>query len=265
MRKFSVIVVLTAALATPSLRADDTKLNFDQRVELVRGLMAEYATVKSFLPRSKKPLPFESDGTWDKKKWQEAGKELGPAARVGDLVQITHVTIEGDKILFEINGGMKGKKKWYQNIEVGMGSQTTPVSSGQNTNAPGGTYIALEFNKPVPPVLSADVKKMLAPILDFEKHSASEQLVQSLPPEIQKAVKENRAVEGMDRDQVILAIGKPRTKTRETKDGIDLEDWIYGSPPGKITFVTFAGEKVTKVKETYAGLGGQIAPPLPPH
>jgi hypothetical protein len=31
--------------------------------------MAEYATVKAFLPRSKKPLPFESSGSYDKKAW----------------------------------------------------------------------------------------------------------------------------------------------------------------------------------------------------
>ena len=105
---------------------------------------------------------------------------------------------------------------------------------------------------------------MLAPVLDFEKHSATEQAIDNMPPEIKQAVKENRAIEGMDRDQVIMAIGKPRTKTREIKDGIETEDWIYGLPPGKITFVTFNGSKVTKVKEAYADVGGSTAAPLPP-
>jgi hypothetical protein len=36
---------------------------------------------------------------------------------------------------------------------------------------------------------------------------------------------------------------------------VDTEDWIFGAPPGKITFVTFTGSKVVKVKEQYAGLG----------
>jgi hypothetical protein len=253
-----------ALLLPASLLAENTKLNVDQRIEIVRGLTAEYATAKIALPRSKKPLVFEADGKYDKQKWNEAGLELGPAARMGDLVQVTKVTIENEKILLEINGGTKGKKKWYENVEVGMGGSTRPVNSGQNTNAPGGTYILVEFGKPVPALQAADFKKMLAPILDFEKHSATEQVMDTLPPEVQKAVKENRAIEGMDREQVILSMGKPRTKTRETKDGIDLEDWIYGNPPGKITFVVFAGSKVTKVKETYAGLGGQTMPPLAP-
>ena len=50
---------------------------------------------------------------------------------------------------------------------------------------------------------------------------------------------------------------------RETRTASRLEDWIYGQPPGKITFVTFAGSKVVKVKEMYAGLGGSVAEPLP--
>jgi hypothetical protein len=261
VKRLSVLVLLPGLL----LADQDKKLTFEQRVEIVRGLTAEYATVKSFMPRSKKALPFDATtGTFDKKQWEEQGKELGPAARAGDLIQITKVTIEDDKILFEINGGAKGKRKWYQNIEVGTGNRTSPISQNSNTTAPGGTLLSLEFKKNVPALQAAEIKKILSPVLDFEKRTATEQAVDTFPPEIKAAVKENRAIEGMDRDQVIMALGKPRTKTRETKDGVDLEDWIYGLPPGKITFVTFEGSKVVRVKETYAGLGGQTLPPLPP-
>jgi len=81
-------------------------------------------------------------------------------------------------------------------------------------------------------------------------------------PEIRAAVEEKRAVEGMDKDQVFLALGQPKHKVRETKDGQELEDWVYGTPPGRIIFVTFHDNKVIRVKETYAGLGGEVAPPL---
>ena len=47
---------------------------------------------------------------------------------------------------------------------------------------------------------------MLAPVLDFNKRSASEQYVESLPPQIKQAVKDKKAVEGMDREQVVLAL-----------------------------------------------------------
>jgi hypothetical protein len=53
-------------------------------------------------------------------------------------------------------------------------------------------------------------------------------------------------------------------KTRETKDGLETEEWIYGLAPGKITFVVFHGAKVAEIKEAYAGLGLEAAPPLVP-
>ena len=251
--------VLAAFLAVSSLHAETKKLTFEDRVEIVRGIMAEFATAKVLLPRSKKALPFESSGSYDKSTWDDAAREFGPAARVGDQVQITKVTIESNRILLEINHGMKGGAKWYQNIQVGMGGGTTPIATNQNTNAPSGTLIALEFKGSVPEVQAAEIKKMLAPILDFEKHSASQTYAASLPPAVQKAIKENRAVEGMDRDQVLLALGKPVRKIREERDGVETEDWIYGQPPGKITFVTFNGSKVVHVKEDYADLGGSVA------
>jgi hypothetical protein len=244
--------------------ASDKKLTDEDRVELLRGLTAEYATVKTYLPRSKKPLPFESTGAWDKQKWEQMGHEFGPAARVGDQVQVTRISIESDKIILEINGGMKGKGHWYDHVQVGMGTSTQQVGTGQNSNAPSGTTIALLFNKPLPPLKAAEVKKMLAPVLDFEKATATENYVEKLPEPVQKAIKQNKAIEGMDREQVLLALGKPRHKERGNKDGLETEDWIYGEPPGKITFVTFNGSKVTKVKEAYADVGGSTAAPLPP-
>jgi hypothetical protein len=256
-------LLLLLPIAT-SLLAE--KLTPEQRIEILRGMSSEYAAAKTFLPKSKKPLEIKSTGEFDKNEWQEIGRQAGPAARVGDLVQVTKVDIDGNKIVFEINGGAKGKRKWYQNIEVGAGGsgRTTPINSQQNTTAPAGTSIALVFDKSVPAVDAAALKKMLAPVLDFEPRSATEQFVETLPPEIQAAVKEKRAIEGMDRDQVLLALGRPRSKVRETKDGVDEEDWIYGLPPGKMTFVTFGNGKVLRVKETYAGLGGSTAPALKP-
>jgi hypothetical protein len=239
--------------------ADSKKSEEDQRIELLRGLQSEYATVKSFLPRSRKALDFESDGSWDKQKWELAGREQGPAARVGDLIQITKVDIDKDSITLQINGGTRGGKKWYDHVQVGIGGGTAPISQGNATNAPGGTSIVVHFREGLGDLASADVKKLLAPVLDFEKHSATEQYMDTLPPEIKQAVVEKKAIEGMDRDQVLLALGRPNRKTRESKDGVDTEDWIYGEPPGRVTFVTFTGPKVTKIKETYAGLGGSIA------
>jgi hypothetical protein len=259
----SACCLLLSAFSPVVARADQ-KLTEDDRVEILRGLLSEYATAKALLPRSKKPLPFESNGSWDKQVWQQASQQFGPAARVGDLVQVTHLTIENEKIVFEINGGMKGKGgRWTDHVQIGMGTQTVPISRPQNSNAPSGTYIALLFDKPIPTLKADDIKKILAPVLDFEKQTAAANYVDKLPEPVQKAIKANKVIEGMDRDQVLLSLGKPRHKERNvTSDGTETEDWIYGDPPGKITFVTFVGSKVTGIKEAYADIGGSTAPPL---
>jgi len=265
--RFSAVCLLASGFSIlPSAWATDKKLTEDDRIEILRGILSEYATVKAPLPRSnsKDPLPFDSNGTWDKQKWTAANQKFGPAARVGDLVQITKVIIANDKILLEINGGMKSKGSWRDHVSLGVGGAPMPVSTQQNSNAPGGTNIALRFNQPIPPVKAADIKKMLAPVLDFEKETATENYVEKLPEPIQNAIKANKAIEGMDREMVVMALGKPRHKERNVdKDGTETEDWIYGDPPGKITFVTFANSKVIKIKEAYADVGGSTAPSLP--
>lgn len=263
MRSIPAWLLLAALPLAQPLGAEDRKLTAEERIELIRGLTAESATAKTFLPRSKKPLDVDSQGSFDKALWNEIGKANGPAARAGDRVTITKVTLEDKRILLEINGGMRGGRKWYERIEVGTGNRTSPIGSGSYSPAPNGTNLALVFPGRLAPLKAAEVKKMLAPVLDFNVQSAATQYFETLPPAIQEAVKVKKAVEGMNRDQVILALGRPDNKVRETVDGTELEDWIFGKPPGRIVFVTFEGDKVIRVKEAYAGLGGEVAPPLP--
>jgi hypothetical protein len=240
------------------------KLSFDERMEIERGLTAEFATSKVILPKSKKPLIFHSDGQYDKSAWERALQEGGPAARTGDEIQITRVEIESNKIVLEINGGGK-TGHWYDHVQVGMGGTVSPVNTNQNAQPANGSRIAVVFPGSVPSLKATDVRQMLAPIMDFEKHSASEQYMEKLPEPIKKAIKEQRVVQGMDRDQVLLALGKPHSKSRETTvDGDEIEDWIYGEPPGKMTFVRFNEGKVVKIAESYANVGGTTAPPLAP-
>ena len=257
MRGYAVIAIL---MFTPGLLAAANKLTWEDRVELTRGLSAEYATVKALLPRSSKALEFDAKSGYDKNQWAAIARESGPAARNGDLVQITKVEIGDDKLVLQINGGYKGGRKWYQGVQIGMGGSTAPVSTNNDSNAPGGTSIAILFHQPLEPIKASEIKKMLAPVLDFEKHSVTQLYSESLPPETQKAIKEKRVLVGMDHEQVRMTLGQPQHKSRETTDGLDVEDWVYGTPPGKITFVTFSGDKVIKVKDSYAGLGSQVGP-----
>ena len=156
MRAIAAAVAILAL--TVPLRSSN-KLTFDERVELMRGLMAEYVTVKQPLPRSKKPLPFAADGTFDKRKWEAATAEFGPAARLGDLVQFTKVTIEEEKILLEINGGLKSGRKWYDGIELGMGGRNNNPVSQREITAKTGTTIEVTFGKPIAGIKSGRRQK----------------------------------------------------------------------------------------------------------
>jgi hypothetical protein len=76
---------------------------------------------------------------------------------------------------------------------------------------------------------------------------------------MQKAIADKRVTVGMNHDQVKMILGQSEHHGRETtKDGVDTEWLQFGKPPGKITFVTFAGSKVIAVRDDYAGLGGDV-------
>ena len=99
--------------------------------------------------------------------------------------------------------------------------------------------------------------------LDFSPVTPIQTMTRPVPPEFQKAIEEKRAAEGMDRDMVVAALGQPDRKVRETKNGVEQEDWIYGTPPMKVIFVTFEEEEVVSVQEYAGGVAGEAQPPLP--
>jgi hypothetical protein len=250
-------VAALAAWAALSGNADTKKLTEERRRELIRGLTAEWATAKVVLPMSKKPLPLDSLGAWDEQAWREANYKNGPAARPGDMVQITKVEVGSDKIKIEINDGSK-KGSFWDRVQVGTGTQTVPLTRPK-TNAMMGTSMEIKFPGPLGDIDAADVKKILAAVLDFDKRTAIESYLDSLPEPIREAIKAEKAIVGMDREQVLLAMGTPVRKVREVKGDVEYEDWQYGKPPGVMRFVVFAGGKVVEIKEYYAGLGGSIA------
>lgn len=257
MKRRLILLLLPAALISK-----EKKLTVDERMTLLRGLTAEYAKAKVLIPRSKKSLAIEPTGKWDKDAWEKANVEFGPAARVGEMVQITKVKIEDDRVELELNHGLKTGPKWYERVEVGMGNSSTPIS-GRDNVAKAGTNMAIVFGKNIEALEVAEVKKILGQILDFDMRSVTESYMEKLPEPVRKAIEQKRVIEGMDREQVRLAVGQPVRKERRIVEGDELEDWMYGRPPGKLTFVTFTGSKVTKVKDMYAGLGGSTAAELP--
>jgi hypothetical protein len=252
----------------PGVCLAGNKLTFNDRAELERGLMAEYGVLKAPLPHARGALPFDASSGMDRNQWAKAAQEEGLAAKAGATVQVTKVEIGEDKIVLQIDGGYNGGRKWYRNATIAAGPSSMPdatrIGDGVDDSAPYGTSIAILFHKPLEPMKASDVKKMLAPLLDFDPHSVTEIYAETLSPEVKAAVKSKHALVGMTREQVTLALGHPVHKERQTKDGVELEDWVYGEAPGRFTFVTFKGDKAIVVKEEYAGLGSQVNDAAPP-
>jgi len=254
----SILAVLLAAF---SLHADTKKLTQEQKRELIRGLTAEWATAKIVVPVAKKPLPFDSLGAWDEEVWRAENYKNGPAARPGDMVQITKVEVDDDKIKIELNDGSK-KGSFWDRVQIGTGNQSAPITRPK-TNAMAGASIEISFPDSIGDVDSAGVKRILAKVLDFDKHTAIENYIDSLPEPIREAIKAQKVIEGMDREQVLMAIGSPLRKSRETKDDVEYEDYIYGKAPGIIRFVKFGGAKVVQIQEFYVGINGSTSNPGP--
>jgi len=258
MRVF-LIVAIVGALAPVSATA---KLTDEQKLTLLRDLTSEYGSAQVIVPRSKKPLEIRPDGAFDPQEWGEALREFGPAARLGDMVQITKVDFKGKKLELEINHGIKGGAKWWHRIQVSGGANAGGNRGGQTlgqaSNAPGGTTLAIVFEDEIPDKTAEEFLAILKPVLNFDERSASELYLEQLEPEMREAIEAGEVREGMDRDMTLLAKGRPDRKVRDFKDGVETEDWIYGKPPGDIVFVTFENGEVIGVKHTHANLGGQV-------
>jgi len=241
------------------VKSNGEPLQERNKLELIRYVSGEFA-------KATKPLPGGKDGFYlnagepvDTELLNRAVATRGAAVHTGDTVQITKLEFRDHTIVVDLNGGGRPKKHWRDRVQVSMGGgiPTASTTTTQQENGPpgmqpgGGTTIFLDFKKHVPNLTPDELKQCLSPFLDFSKQrSASVHWVDTLPPEMKKAIQERRPLVGMDREEVIAAIGRPDHKVRERDaEGQEIEDWIYGQPPAKTIFVRFLGDHVTTIRQ----------------
>jgi len=250
-----------AAQSDAPKKAKDATLQEYSKLELIRYVSGEFAKATRDLPAGKEGFLLYVGKPLSPELLQRAVATHGAAVHIGDSAQITKLEFRDHAIVVDVNGGGRGKRNWRDHIQIGMGgtiptARTTTTTPSQENGPPGiqpgmGSTIFLEFSKAVPDLTPGELKQLLSPFLDFAKQrSASVQWVDTLPPEMKKAIQERRPTVGMDREEVIAAIGKPEHKVRERdSDGNEIEDWIYGQPPSKTVFVRFMGDRVTSIKQ----------------
>ena len=248
-------LTLPAEPQQPAKKSD--RLQPESRLQLVRYISGEFVKLVKPLPGGKKGFRIQVGQPLNEQVLRQLLANNGAAGSSGDMVQITKIEFKSQEIVLDINGGGKGRTRWRDRIQIQMGGSmpqatvtdsrnVAPVAQGQ------GATLILDFGRPLPDITVAEMKQTLADFLDFSKaRSAAVHWVDTLPPQIQKAIQEQRVEVGMDREMVIAAIGRPERKVREKdpEGGFEIEDWIYGQPPGKTIFVRFAGDKVVSVKQ----------------
>jgi hypothetical protein len=242
-------------------KSKSTTLQERNKLDLIRYVSGEFAKATRNLPAGKEGFLLYVGKPLSAELLERAVATHGAAVHIGDSAQITKLEFRDHSIVVDVNGGGRGKKRWRDRIQIGMGgsiptARTTTTTPEQENGPPGmqpgmGSTLFLEFSKAVPDLTPDELKQLLSPFLDFAKQrSASVQWVDTLPPEMKKAIQERRPTVGMDREEVVAAIGKPEHKVRERdSDGNEIEDWIYGQPPSKTIFIRFMGERVTSIKQ----------------
>jgi hypothetical protein len=241
-----------ANIPTAAIRSA-ASLTPQSKLMLVRDVDGEFAKAIQPIPGGKKGYTVGVGNPIDQQSLRDALRLWGTVAGPGDTVQITGLEFHMKEIYVQINGGPKAHFHLRDHLQVGMGSgvgMTAPDPSQRPAQKLGATLI-LAYKKPLPEMTPEQLKQALSVMLDFSKeHSASVNWVDSLSPAFRQAIKDHRAVEGMDHEMVLAALGRPDQKVREKDDsGRETEDWIYGEPPSRTTFVTFAGEKVIRVEQ----------------
>jgi hypothetical protein len=241
---FALVILLLPGAAAGTNHG----LSKDARIALIRGLSSEIVVTKITLPRGRHGVTVDAKGVMDKEEAEKELRQNGPAILPGMPVVITRLTFKSNRIVFEINGGGKRRKKWYQHIEVGVGAQTMPIAQ-QPPVLTYGSWISLKLPEQKEDLTVAEAKKLLASTLDFARHSPTVLYSPTVPPEFKEAIKNHKVLVGMDRDAVLSSKGPPDRKVREDRpDGTSEEDWIYGLPP-HVLFVVFEGDAVTRVTQ----------------
>lgn len=235
----------------PQLQVHSQKsdhLSEQAKLNLVRYVDGEYAKCLQALPHEKSGFKMTVGKPLNMKELQWDLRHDGAIANPGDRVQITKLEFHGKDIAVQINGGGRAKFHLRDHLQVSMGGYM-PQQPVDHPDEGHGTTIILEYPRGVPDLTPDQLKQDLALLFDFSKHSAAVNWFDTLPPPVQQAIRDHRAIVGMDEEMVIAALGRADHKVYEKNlQGENTTTWIYGTPPAKTVFVIFMHEKVSRVE-----------------
>lgn len=227
------------------------------RHELLQNLVAEQGFAHRGLPMGAGLRLMANGGLTPKDDaYRKLLYEKGISAEPGARVMITAVSFSGDNIVLDLNGGPYARHRFLSHIQINDSNIVAPQEKAT------GSRVTLAFEGGIPELTAAEVKALLAPVIDFSAHSSEEAYANTLPLVIRQAIAEHRVLVGMNRRMVLASLGAPQHKNREhiSNDPSSevLEEWIYGEPPKPIRFVRFRGEQVVRLEIAELGKPVQV-------
>ena len=177
-------------------------------LEIIRYVSGEFAKVVSPIPGGRKGFRIPVGQKLNEAELRSALRHEGTVASKGDTVQVTGVEFRAKEIVVEVNGGGKKHFNLREHIQVGIGGSQPPAMGAGPQERPGGTLI-LDYGRPVPDLSADDVMTALQMFLSFSKEqSAAVNWVDTLPPQFKDAIRDQKAVVGMDHEMVLAALGR---------------------------------------------------------
>ncbi len=246
---------ISTAFKPTNLPLPTEKLSERGRRELERNLEAEQGFAHRALPVGVITLKANGALSPDAEKYRKMIFEKGMAASPGDRVAITAMTIKGDAITLDLNGGPYAKHRFLSHIQL----NDNPVAAS-SPERPSGTRLTLVFPGGVPEISAPEVKALLEPVVDFGVKSGDLAYADTLPPKLRDAIAAHEVLVGMNHRMVLASLGAPERKVREQEsgdaNGSRYEEWIYGHVPQTVKFVRFVGDRVSLVE--IAALGKPV-------
>jgi hypothetical protein len=234
----------------PTAVALDTKpITERTKQQLIRTFQADEAFAVRPLPLGTKGVVLHANGQLSPSgnAYADELEKYGISAKPGDRVVITKFEVRPDRIVFEFNDGPEKHHHIMQHIEVGGMGGMAPLARDDG-QAPIGARMTLVFDKFVPEMSAFQVRKLIAPMIDFSLKTPAEAYADTLPPKLKGAVLNHEVLVGMNREMVLKAVGQPDQKVREMDGQTPFEEWIYGTPPHEVQFVRFNGNRVIRLE-----------------
>jgi hypothetical protein len=192
----------------------------DNRFEILRTLIADSAASRIIMPLGPDGVQLSASGEIDDDSLRDELREEGRSIEVGDIVTITGIRFDDDKVEVELNEGGTRRTSILDRITFSAGGGSSTRVRPEDNRPATGSKVVLRFEGKASPELdSVMLKELLSPVLDFNKQNFMDSGIESLPVEFQEAVRSGEVVIGMDQSTVLMAMGRPNRRVRERVGG----------------------------------------------